>query len=873
MAESSSQNPSSPKITSKEELITLDKPESPNPFLHVIQVNFTFEEIAFITNNEDALLYPLYPNQEYFKDVSDLIYKCCLRKAFTRAQTQYKEYPSEFWYTTKTLADSKVWVSTPTGGIRGEIGVTTFQNALRAQYLPHSSMYVSPPSITTVGPWFAIIGYNKEIRAKGTLKKSCLPPRVQIDYARLIWEDPIHKLNKKTREKIFPYPRFLSLLPEHMIPEYENDELTINPTQVFNVHVDSKAPKPSSQTKEVPQRKKPGAKSGLRRKRSSKHTSESTTEVSKSQTGQSQKETKSSLAKYKSPSHPSPSIIAVGEMHKDAQQTAGGLTSLGATSKEGDHPQLSSDESEEEAEVAKDKDTEATSHDVHLLQSQKEELKQAKAKAKAEFASLKAKSLYLDINQLAELLVTSLKPELSKLLASHDFASCLPTKLQELPSKITRLSREIIELKKHVRDLEIELHKDLKEIPTKLETFTSTISSLSSQVVELKNIKWELLTEFITLPSQVSSVQEKLKILDSLLSILHKVTDTLTRIATVVENASGDTRLNVPSAGKATPLPAEGEKNLKDANTNQKDELVNLVGKNVMTQYYTKKLLFNKHRDKMLKRKKSSKITKCEVLTKKGHITLKLYREDGSDEVILNLKSISSKEITPQLSFNHLVILRASIAGGLDHVNPVIRLPIMRLARILGNNTTLEFPPNAYFNPISPNTKFNYDFKDMKLDEEAGYTIDEESVMSKHEVINPAHVVNTQSFEEELSSKKDLDKWLKSEMEKHMSNQNGKNKEDALIAIIKSIREEYANNNVMPRSIYEYLKLANLRGATMSVEMEDMTQQETLGTVKNVLVKIDKFEFPCDFVVTDMPENLKEIIILGRLFLETILPR
>ncbi|GJU31286.1 retrovirus-related pol polyprotein from transposon TNT 1-94 [Tanacetum coccineum] len=108
---------------------------------------------------------------------------------------------------------------------------------------------------------------------------------------------------------------------EHMIPEYENEELTINPTQVFSVHyltlkpnqpeeppftdhmkancnldvhVDSKAPKPSSQTEEVPQGKKPGAKSRLKRKRSLKHTSKSTTEASKSQTGQSKKKTKSS---------------------------------------------------------------------------------------------------------------------------------------------------------------------------------------------------------------------------------------------------------------------------------------------------------------------------------------------------------------------------------------------------------------------------------------------------------------------------------------------------------------------------------------------------------------------------------------------------
>ncbi|GJW15314.1 hypothetical protein Tco_0019447, partial [Tanacetum coccineum] len=78
------------------------------------------------------------------------------------------------------------------------------------------------------------------------------------------------------------------------------------------------------------------------------------------------------------------------------------------------------------------------------------------------------------------------------------------------------------DLKKHVRNMEIELREDLKEISTKLETFTSTISSLSSQVAELKNIKWEIPADFLAFPSQVSSVQEKLKILDSLPCLLPK---------------------------------------------------------------------------------------------------------------------------------------------------------------------------------------------------------------------------------------------------------------------------------------------------------------------------------------------------------------
>ncbi|GJX26342.1 hypothetical protein Tco_0232638 [Tanacetum coccineum] len=140
------------QITPKEEHVTLDKPESPNPFLPASQVEFSFDEIYLTTNNEES---------------------------FTRAPTQYKECLCEFWYTVKTLDDSKIWVSTPTSGIRRDI----------------------------------------------------------------------------------------------------------------DVHVDSKAPKPSLQTEEVPQGKKARAKSGLRRKQSSKHTSESKTKASKSKTGQSEKET------------------------------------------------------------------------------------------------------------------------------------------------------------------------------------------------------------------------------------------------------------------------------------------------------------------------------------------------------------------------------------------------------------------------------------------------------------------------------------------------------------------------------------------------------------------------------------------------------
>ncbi|GKC72831.1 hypothetical protein Tco_1118714 [Tanacetum coccineum] len=280
---------------------------------------------------------------------------------------------------------------------------------------------------------------------------------------------------------------------------------------------------------------------------------------------------------------------------------------------------------------------------VLLLQSQKLKLEQQKEKAEAKVAFLKAQPLYPDVNQLTKLLVA-----------------------------------------------------------------------------ELKTLQWELPAEFLGLPSQISSVQENLKTLDALPSLLNKVTDILNRFATSVENETSKAiDKSVPAASQASASPAEGEKNTKNAdNANLKqqptiitppttssfqsplfpkskgkevmsskdaedeetesdpendhanpadymvessmqkklkkfnfvtkggeqihltaekieeqkrieeslkaklakqevekvkDELVDLMGIDVVTQYYNKKLIYDKYYDIMLKRRKSSKITNCEV--------------------------------------------------------------------------------------------------------------------------------------------------------------------------------------------------------------------------------------------------------------------
>ncbi|GJU63503.1 reverse transcriptase domain-containing protein [Tanacetum coccineum] len=76
-----------------------------------------------------------------------------------------------------------------------------------------------------------------------------------------------------------------------------------------------------------------------------------------------------------------------------------------------------------------------------------------------------------------------------------------------------------------------------------------------------------------------------------------------------------------------------------------------------------------------------------------------------------------------------------------------------------------------------------------------------------------------------------------------------------------------ASVNVLPRNIFKYFELTNLSKTDMLVEMADM-KKAPLGVVSNILVKIDKFLFPSDFVILDQTPN--STIILGRPFLATI---
>ncbi|GJS63094.1 hypothetical protein Tco_0677658 [Tanacetum coccineum] len=129
-------------------------PQQEQPFVAAKQVGFNLEDILLNTNNEVDLLYPEHNNKDYFN------------------------------------------------GIFGEVGVNTFRNAIGAHYLPHSSEYVAPPSIDVVRQWFPTIVYGEEVSAKGTLRKSLLPPRWRL--CQHILGGYHHQAEEETKEKDKP---------------------------------------------------------------------------------------------------------------------------------------------------------------------------------------------------------------------------------------------------------------------------------------------------------------------------------------------------------------------------------------------------------------------------------------------------------------------------------------------------------------------------------------------------------------------------------------------------------------------------------------------------------------------------------------------
>ncbi|GJS28287.1 retrovirus-related pol polyprotein from transposon TNT 1-94 [Tanacetum coccineum] len=351
-----------------------------------------------------------------------------------------------------------------------------------------------------------------------------------------------------------------------------------------------KAPKSSSNVERVPQGTKPGAKPGHK-----KHSTSLTQPfVSSSETKNWPLKTKkeSSSAIDSNPSQTLASTLVVAEMHKEDQQATGDPNYLGVT-----RNNASTDfTTEVDLGISAPNNFVTTAHTVSSTkvdtrsafiddeyqkdepfiapeESSKEHAERNKdTHAEPKSTSVPPPSLSVQIQELqAQILL--LKSHNQKLEQDKEKAAAEITNLkaQSVFPNINQLTEHL--LKKHIKEFEVELPEVFNEILQKLETFSSTVPSLTTQVAELKKHKWELPKEFA--------------------SILNAHTK------------------GVPLAGKSTASPAKGKKNtnpvLEDA---ELANLVDLMGIDVVEGYHKKKLLYNKYCDKMLKRKKSPKITK-----------------------------------------------------------------------------------------------------------------------------------------------------------------------------------------------------------------------------------------------------------------------
>ena len=79
--------------------------------------------------------------------------------------------------------------------------------------------------------------------------------------------------------------------------------------------------------------------------------------------------------------------------------------------------------------------------------------------------------------------------------------------------------------------------------------------------------------------------------------------------------------------------------------------------------------------------------------------------------------------------------------------------------------------------------------------------------------------------------------------------------------------------NLMPFSVYMQLGLGELKPTSITLSLADRSVKIPKGIVEDVLVKIDKFYYPVDFVVLDTAPSSNEPnhvpIILGRPFMAT----
>ncbi|KAK5842351.1 hypothetical protein PVK06_004692 [Gossypium arboreum] len=75
-----------------------------------------------------------------------------------------------------------------------------------------------------------------------------------------------------------------------------------------------------------------------------------------------------------------------------------------------------------------------------------------------------------------------------------------------------------------------------------------------------------------------------------------------------------------------------------------------------------------------------------------------------------------------------------------------------------------------------------------------------------------------------------------------------------------------ASINLKPYKMFKQLGLREPKPTRMSIQLVDRSVKYPRGIIEDVLVKVDKFIFPVDFVVLDMDEDVEVPLTLGPVF-------
>ncbi|GJS98120.1 zinc knuckle CX2CX4HX4C containing protein [Tanacetum coccineum] len=157
-------------------------------------------------------------------------------------------------------------------------------------------------------------------------------------------------------------------------------------------------------------------------------------------------------------------------------------------------------------------------------------------------------------------------------------------------------------------------------------------------------------------------------------------------------------------------------------------------------------------------------------------------------------------------------------------------------------------------------TPFYYSPEEIKyFSANSGFSDDDESKIRLEQHAEEALIHKTMESLKKIKSNRPFFKEIRQsdEYPKYM-----KDLEQALADLGASI-------SIMPFSMYKRVGIGNLETIKMNIELADNSKCISKGIVRNLLIKIDKFILPIDFIILDILEDFRMPVILGRPLLAT----